>query len=142
MSDKSMYTIRDMLCKEIDEIAATGKVTSGDLSTVHLLTDTVKNIDKIMRMSEEGYSYGGEWQANGNYSRNGGSYGNYPMNSDSYGRSMNDDAYSGRHYVRGHYSNANEREMLCEKVEQMMRNSSMSAGDKETLRRTLEEIRY
>jgi len=61
---------------------------AGDLEVIHKLTDTIKNIDKICMLEEEGgYSQdGGDGASYG-----GGTYGN--------GSSY---ANRGKHYVRGH----------------------------------------
>ena len=55
MGMKSMYNLRDMLCKELDEIARKGELGAGDLDIAHKLTDTIKNIDKIETLEEGGY---------------------------------------------------------------------------------------
>ena len=47
MGMKSMYELRDMLCKELDELIRKGELGAGDLDIAHKLTDTIKNIDKI-----------------------------------------------------------------------------------------------
>lgn len=89
MSMKALEDLREMLCDELDEIAKKQEMSAGDLETVHKLTDTIKNIDKICIMDEDGgYSQAGDWemQGRGNYDR-GSSYAN-----------------RGKHYVRGHYS--------------------------------------
>lgn len=94
MSMKALDDLRDMLCEELEEIAKKPEMSAGDLETVHKLTDTIKNIDKICMMEEDGgYSQAGDWevQGRGNYG-NGSSYAN-----------------RGKHYVRGHYSRDNER---------------------------------
>lgn len=93
MSMKALDDLRDMLCEELDEIAKKPEMSAGDLETVHKLTDTIKNIDKICLMEEEGYSQAGDWevQGRGNYG-DGSSYAN-----------------RGRHYVRGHYSRDSAR---------------------------------
>jgi hypothetical protein len=46
--------IKKMLCKELDEYAMKGKLTMADLEAVHKLTDTVKNLDKIEMLEDEG----------------------------------------------------------------------------------------
>ena len=56
MGMKSMYELRDMLCKELDELTRKGELGAGDLDIAHKLTDTIKNIDKIEAMDERGYS--------------------------------------------------------------------------------------
>lgn len=86
---KALYDLKDKLHDELEEIARKPEMGAGDLELVHKLTDTIKNIDKICMLEEEGgYSNDGEWAADmrGTYGR-GSSYAN-----------------RGKHYVRGHYS--------------------------------------
>lgn len=69
MNAKSMYDLKETLCANMEQYARKDNLTRNDLDTVHMLTDTIKNIDKITAMEEEGYSYGmGRWDANGSYS--------------------------------------------------------------------------
>lgn len=103
MSMNAMYEIRDMLCKELDEIARKGELSAGDLEAVHRLTDTIKNIDKIEMLEHDGYSGGGDWEADlrGTYGR-GNSY---------------------RHRDRmGRYSRTDAHEHMKKQLEDMMRN--------------------
>ena len=124
MSKKAMYELRNMLCDELDELARKGDLGAGDLEIAHKLTDTIKNIDKIEMMEDDGYSRdgdysrGGDWQADmrGTYGR-GSSY-----------------ARRGTHYVRGHYSRADSMEHLREQINDMMRETD-DARVKEALRR-------
>ena len=124
MSKKAMYDLRNMLCKELDELARKGDLGAGDLEIAHKLTDTIKNIDKIEMMEDDGYSRdgdysrGGDWQADmrGTYGR-GSSY-----------------ARRGTHYVRGHYSRADSMEHLREQINDMMRETDDDRV-KEALRR-------
>ena len=44
---KALYELKDKLQDELDEIARKPEMSAGDLETVHKLTDTIKNIDKI-----------------------------------------------------------------------------------------------
>lgn len=105
MSKKAMYDLRDMLCKELDELARKGELGAGDLEIAHKLTSTIKNIDKIDMMESDGYSGGGDWEADmrGTYGR-GSSY-----------------ARRGSHYVRGHYSRTDGVEHLRTQLNDMMR---------------------
>lgn len=100
-------TIRDgtmMLCKEIDEIVGKGKLTAGDLDTLHKLTDTAKNLLKIEMLEGEGDGYSERGYSRGDEM--------YSERRDSMGRYSRDDGYErgssyarrGTHYVRGHYS--------------------------------------
>ena len=92
---KGLYEIKEMLCYEIEEIAKKGELTPGGLETVHTLTDTIKNIDKIEMLEEydddysgdDDYSYArgrgrnakrdrmGRYSRDGGYGREGGNYG-------------------------------------------------------------------
>lgn len=88
---EKLYEIKEALMRELDksDTARTGELKGGELEAIHMLTDTIKNIDKICMLEEEGgYSQDGEWTADmqGTYGR-GSSYAN-----------------RGEHYVRGHYS--------------------------------------
>lgn len=89
MSMKAMEELRETLCAELDEIARKGEMSAGDLETVHKLTDTIKNIDKIIMLEEGGYSQAGERNIRG--------YGD-----------GNSYANRGEHWVRGHYSRDGE----------------------------------
>ena len=96
MGYTAMQNLRDLLCKELDTYKGKDKLGMSDLEIVNKLTDTIKNIDKIEAL-EEGYAEAdgvyprydrdGNWNAQGSYDR-GNSY--------------------GRHYVRGHYSMADD----------------------------------
>lgn len=71
---KALKEIKEMMCEELNGIAKKGELSAGSLETIHKLTDTIKNIDKIEAL--EGGSERGSY----------------------------DGGYSNRHYVRGHYS--------------------------------------
>lgn len=125
---KSLYDLKDKLCMELDEIAGKPDLSAGDLETVHKLTDTIKNIDKIaMLESDGGYSRSGGWEARG-------TYGGYPY--DDGGSSY---ARRGSHYVRGHYSRDDGKARMETELEGMMRTAD--GEQREILRRALEEIR-
>ena len=98
-----MYDLKEMLCTDLDQYARKGSLTRNDLDTVHMITDTIKNLDKITMIEEEGYSYGdGNWNAQGSYSN-----GRMPMSEMTYGRRGNygENTTSGRRYMRNNYSN-------------------------------------
>lgn len=130
MSKKAMYELRNMLCDELDELARKGELGAGDLEIAHKLTDTIKNIDKIEMMEDDGYSRDGDYSRDDDYSRGGdwqadmrGTYGR----GSSYAR-------RGTHYVRGHYSRADSMEHLREQINDMMRETDDDRV-KEALRR-------
>lgn len=57
MNMRTLKELREKFCEELDEIARKGELNAGDLETVHKLTDTIKNIDKICILEEDdGYS--------------------------------------------------------------------------------------
>ena len=113
MSTKAMYDIKETLCTDLEQYGKKGSFTRNDLDTVHLITETINNIDNITMKEEEGYSYGdGMWNANGSYSN-----GRMPMSEDRYsGRRYRDNGNmnengntnSGRRYMRNNYSNDGE----------------------------------
>ena len=122
MGMKSMYDLRDMLCKELDEITRKGELGAGDLDIVHKLTDTIKNIDKIEMLEDDGYSQrrysqAGDWEADmrGTYGK-GSSY-----------------ARRGTHYVRGHYSRDGARDDMKRQLQEMLDNA-----DDESIRRAIQ----
>lgn len=123
MGMKALYELRDMLCSELDEIAHKGEMSAGDLETVHKLTDTIKNIDKIEMLESDGYSRsdGGMWPSRGNYGR-GSSY-----------------ARRGTHYVRGHYSRDDGRDAMLRRVQEMMDDADDS--DREIISRCYDALK-
>lgn len=140
MSMKTLEKLRDMLCEELDEYAKKDDMSAGDLEAVHKLTDTVKNIDKICIMDEDGgYSQAGDWEATGRMS------GNYGRNYDR----GNSYANRGEHWVRGHYSRAARRDSrgrysrdggdLMEHIDMMM-DESDDPKEKEIIRRFKKEL--
>lgn len=123
MGIKALYELRDMLCSELDEIAHKGEMSAGDLETVHKLTDTIKNIDKISMLESDGYSRsdGGVWPSRGSYGR-GSSY-----------------ARRGTHYVRGHYSRDDGRDAMLRRVQEMMDDADDS--DREIISRCYDALK-
>ena len=81
-----LYDLKEKLCKELEEYAQKSNMNAGDLEMVHKLTDTIKNVDKIMMLEEGGYSQAADMDSPSSYAR-GSSYAN-----------------RGKHYVRGHCS--------------------------------------
>lgn len=118
---KNLYDLREMLCEELDEYNRDAKngLNERTLDTVHKLTDTIKNIDKIMMLEDGDYSRTGEWEADmrGNYGR-----------TENYNRG-NSYANRGRHYVRGHYSRGDGRERMISDIENMMQDATGAERD-------------
>ena len=84
--------IKKMLCKELDEYAMKGKLTMSDLQPVHLMTDIIKNLDKIEMLEDDGgYSEarGGRGRGGRSSYMGGSSYDDDMMYSERRGRGRN-----------------------------------------------------
>lgn len=103
--------LKEMLCRELDEIAEKGVLSSGDLETVDKLAHSIKNLDKIRMMEGEYSNSGGDWTARGTY---GGG-----------GRMHYDTSYRGRRRdSMGRYSRADAMEDMADKLRDMLDNTS------------------
>lgn len=113
MNTKTMDRIKEIMCNELDEMMSSGKY---NIQEIHMITDTIKNIDKIKAM-DEGYSEA-----------------MMPM-SDSYGR------YS----MRGNYSNrsrySSAKDEIADHIQERLNDSSLSYGERESLRRAMDSMR-
>lgn len=120
---KHLEKLKEALCEELDKFGKSGDITVNSLEKIHKLTDTIKNIDKIMALEEEGgYSEAGDWMGEGriygaSYAR--GRRGN--VKRDSMGRysSDMDDDYSERRMGRG-YSRDDAKDHIMNKLGEMM----------------------
>ena len=122
---KNLYDLREMLCEELDEYNRDAKngLNERTLDTVHKLTDTIKNIDKIMMLEDGDYSRTGEWEADMR-----GSYGR----TENYSRG-NSYANRGRHYVRGHYSRDGAMDKMKRQLQEML-----DDADDDSIRRAIQ----
>ena len=129
-----MDKLRDKLCDELDEIARKPEMSAGDLETAHKLTDTIKNIDKIAMLEEDGgYSQAGDWEMEGRGSYNRGS--SYRgQRRDSRGRYSRE-----RRGSRGGYSRHDAKEAMIEQME-MLREQAGSEREREAIRRCMGQI--
>ena len=153
-----MHDLKDLLCAELEDFAEkgkkSGKMSMGDLETVHKLTDTVKNILKIDTLSEElGYSEDGTYMGEGRIygtsyesgyaERVGSSYargrGRYAKR-DSMGRYSRDGGMSYRGGMRGGYSRDDGKHYMMEQLEEMMEEAEKPA-EKEALRRCMDALK-
>lgn len=127
MGMKSMYELRDMLCKELDELARKGELGAGDLEIAHKLTATIKNIDKIEMMEDGGYSRDEDYSRR--YSRDG------DWEADMRGTYGKGSSYARRdtHYVRGHYSRDGARDDMKRQLQEMLNNA-----DDESIRKAIQ----
>ena len=142
MDSRKMYEAKEMLCEELDKIVDSRQITKSNLDVIKDLTTSILNLMKICEREEGEYSYGrGGWNASGTYS-------NGMMNSGRYSGNQSYQGYSdggntsGRHYVRGHYSRAEDSStMLTDRIEEMMQEGNLSQNDKNTLRMAMDIIR-
>ena len=155
-----MHDLKDLLCAELEDYAEkgkkSGKMSMGDLDSIHKLTDTVKNILKIDMLEEEtGYSEDGAYMGEGRIygtsyddgMRRGGGYsyargrGRYAKR-DNMGRYSRDDGYMRRdgRGIRDGYSRDEGKAYMMEQLEDMMEDAEKPA-EKETLRRCMEALK-
>ena len=152
-----MHDLKDLLCAELEDYAEkgkkSGKMSMGDLDSIHKLTDTVKNILKIdMLEDESGYSEDGAYMGEGriygtsydgydrgtSYARGRGRY----AQRDSMGRYSRDDGYMRRdgRGIRDGYSREDGKAYMMEQLEYMMEDAEKPA-EKEALRRCMEALK-
>lgn len=138
MSMRTLEKLRDMLCDELDDYAEKKDMSTADLEKVHVITDTIKNIDKICIMDEDGeYSQAGDWEAMG---RINGRYGDGYERGNSYRGRKRDDMgrYSRARGGRRGYSRDGGEDMM-EHVERMM-DEAETPEEREVIKRFKREI--
>ena len=155
-----MHDLKDLLCAELEDYAEkgkkSGKMSMGDLDSIHKLTDTVKNILKIdMLDGDTGYSEDGAYMGEGriygtsyddgmrrgvsySYARGRGRY----AKRDSMGRYSRDDGYMRRdgRSMRDGYSRDDGKAYMMEQLEDMMEDAENPA-EKEALRRCMDALK-
>lgn len=125
---ENLHKMKELLERELDGYCKRGELSAGSLDVIHKITDTIKNIDKIMMLE------GGE------YSRGGGRpilYDNW----DSYAGPR-----AGTHYVAGYYrrddgdgyTREDGRDVMRRRIHEMM--DGANEKDREALRRCLEAM--
>ena len=91
--------IKKMLCKELDEYAMKSKLSMADIDVIHKLTDTVKNLDKIEMLEDDGGYSEARGGMRGRSYMHGSSYDDDMMYSERRGRGRNAKRDSmGRYY--------------------------------------------
>ena len=63
-----LYELKDMLCKELEEMGGKGELTGGSLSTIDTLAHALKNVNKIIEDKEDEDGYSGRYY-DGSYNR-------------------------------------------------------------------------
>ena len=117
-----LRNLREMLCKELDEITDKREMSAGDLDAIQKLTSSIKNAYKIEMLEDGGYSRDSEWEADmrGTYGRG--------------------SSYRGRRRdAMGRYSRTDAREHMHAQLEDMMRDAD-DDKTREAIRRCMEQI--
>lgn len=99
----AFYELKDMLCKELEDLVQKGELSAGALDAVDKLTHSIKSLVTIIAMEEGGYSNDGSYDGyngGGNGGMNGGSYNSYRGYSGRRGRDSMGRYTSGRRYSR------------------------------------------
>ena len=156
--------IKKMLCKELDEYAMKQKLTGGDLDMIWKLTDTVKNLDKIEMLEDEGgysearggmrersYMHGSSYDDDMMYSERRGrgkyakrdSMGRYSSEGGSYEGGSSYDDYSEESSYRGSqggrgYSRDDAKDHLMDKIGEAMRDAD--PNEREILKDAMRKI--
>lgn len=126
---ENLHKMKELLERELDGYCKRGELSAGSLDVIHKITDTIKNIDKIIML-----------EGGGEYSRGGGR----PMLYDNW------DSYAGpragTHYVAGYYrrddgdgyTREDGRDVMRRRIHEMMEGASDK--DREALRRCLDSM--
>lgn len=109
-----LHNIKEQLCDELEEMSRKD-ISRSELEYIHQLTDTIKNIDKII-MLEEGGGYSGNYR--------GGSYPDPRMWDGGNERRTGDNrqgGYANRRGGRGGYSREGAKDDMIEEMEEAMK---------------------
>ncbi len=139
---EQLYRLKDALMDSLEELDTLkrNQLQMNELEAINYITDTIKNIDKICMLEEDGgYSEGGNWNASID-----GTYGNSRRNDRRYSRDGNydgDSSYAnrGKHWVCGHYSRADAMEMTMKHLEKAM-DSASDNKEREAIERAIKII--
>ena len=134
---KHLEKLKEALCEELDKFGKSGDITVNSLEKIHKLTDTIKNIDKIMMLEEDGgYSeemYGGSYARGRRYAKRD-SMGRYSKD----GGYSEDDDYSERRTGRG-YSRDEATDWMMTRLGEMM-SETEDPKQRETLKKCMREL--
>lgn len=139
---ENLYKIKEALWKELEksETARSGELKGGELEAIHKLTDTIKNIDKICMLEEDGgYSEavdGGDYGRGSGYANRGKHYvrGHYSRDGGRDGMG----GYSSRRDSRGRYSRDDGRSEMMEHLEMAM--ETANEQDRDNIKRWMRQL--
>ena len=125
---KVYYDIKDMLEKELEQIADKRELTSNNLEIMDKVVDIIKDIETICAMRDASEDYSGSYMpryfyddgnmSNNSYARGRGRY----ARRDSMGRYSSEDGYSG--YDRRNYSREDSRDHMISELDRMEREAT------------------
>lgn len=128
MSENTMDRLRDMLCRELEEIVKKNSLDAAMLGQVDKLTHSIKSIDTIKAMEDAGYSEADGYNSYGRgYSPRRDNRGRYSR--DSYG-------YPGR---RG-YSRDDGKEDMLDQLYDMLEDTQ-DEKMRASIQRTIDEMK-
>ena len=140
--------LKEML-SEYNDKAKKKELSAGDLQIVHVLSDSIKNLDKIEALEDGGYSeatdFMGEGRMYGTSYDDGKSYarGRRYAKRDSMGRYSRDGSYhDGSSYARGRRGYSRDggvEEDMIEKLEEMMEDAG-SEKKRSAIRQCIQKI--
>lgn len=137
---KNMWKLKETLCEQLEEYTSRTKLAGGDLQTVHMLTDTIKNLDKIEMLEDDEmgeYSHARRRRdMRGRYSHDGDRY-SYYEDGDSYDDGMRGMMGGGNDARR--YSRADGKERMMDILEGMR--DGVQGPEKQTVERMIEMVR-
>ena len=139
---KHLEKLKEALCEELDKFGKSGDITVNSLDKIHRLTDTIKNIDKIMMLEDGGYSeeYMGDGMMHGNSYARGRRY----AKRDSMGRYSSDGgsyeggSYRGGSSYEGGYSRHDAKDWMMSQLGEMMEDADPK--QRETLKKCMREL--
>ena len=130
----AFYDLKDMLCKELEDLVQKGELSAGSLDAIDKITHSIKSLVTIIAMEEGCYSNDGSYDG---YNGNGGS-----MTGGSYAR-----GYSGRRgrdsmgrYTSGRrYSRDEAKDEVMRHLEKAM--NGASGEQRKIIQEAVEELK-
>jgi hypothetical protein len=118
MSMQTYYELKDILCRELDEVTRKGELSPGSLDIVDKLTHSIKSLETIIAMNEaqEGRSFDDSTSGYHPYMYGGRSY-----EGRSYDSNMMRSGRRGRDSMGRYASRDEERDKMVMELEDLMR---------------------
>lgn len=128
--------LKEMLCRELEEITRKGEMTTGTLDVVDKLTHAIKSIDTIVAMGKSGYSRGNDGMSGRGRSYD--SYGDGMSGARGRGRYANRDSM-GRYAGYENYSYDDAKADMMSELRELMQ-SAPDEEIKKELRRFIAKL--